>query len=59
MSFLFKKEKIDKYYKDSFLIDLFNYFDIVNCRCNLDGDRLLVTENTYFASLFCYFFEKN
>ena len=52
MSFLFKKDKIDKYYKDSFLTDLFNYFDIVNCRCNLDGDRLLVTENTYFASLF-------
>lgn len=52
MSFLFTKEKIDKYYKDSFLTDLFNYFDIANCGCNLVGDRLFVTESTYFASLF-------
>lgn len=52
MSFLFTKEKIDKYYKDSFLTDLFNYFDIANGECSPSGDKLRVTEKTYFASLF-------
>ena len=53
MSYIFTKEKIEKYYTDSFTSDLFNYFDIANGEYCQNSNKHCVVENTYFKSLHC------
>lgn len=53
MSYTFTKEKIEKYYTDSFTSDLFNYFEIANGEYSQDSNKHCVVENTYFKSLHC------